>query len=907
MQEPQSYLNVYRALVSLLINDLNYWERPYSIALTDKDTQNALTNATQLRWGRIKRALARLETEGLISIEPGTGRGNRTVIRFNLSPKEIIQDFEGSVSSNQATPDSIDTIRRDMSREGIGNSERPLEWWEGDRLEEPNQILQVPGSDAAFIDDELIGRDNYIAELTRLLRHQQVIAVVGQPGIGKTHLIARFIHKLLDVKGGLGIFWVNLSEKSTLDEFSGDFLIRTGGKSLEPSDTSLLLNKADPPSAQAYAMLAALRQRRLLLVIDNLENVLDNETLSPHDEGFRVFLQLLLEHSLGESRVLFISHWVPKDVRSREPPALEIEGLKIDEGVRFMQYLGVNLPRTKAERLLAEVGGNPLAIQILRTRLIMGILPSMDILGPAAVAVQDVFKRLTRTELIILGAVGILIEDASEGTVRSILSARLGTRPQQLSPIIDDLVNSKRLLKYSWSNERGVRVFGLHPLIRSYVVDHALSKEDIVDLHRAALNYQIERSDPTDKLDPSRLYATRHALAAEAYNIAADILFKKGFAKALLSASRLGQLRLILEELLLEGSNSSIENLQSLLQTASKRGIEEYLEEALRFLGLVCWRQGRLAEAEGLFQKINSQAFKQNGHNMAALAGVRLDQGHHRDGLTIAHEAHDLAKMTSDSYAEMEAWGWIGYALDEIGPVDKCIDAYERAIEISQKLSDVATESITEARLGMIYWKTGQADTAGPHFMRATDLATIIGDPYYMGLALGDLGHYYMDKSNRSEEDLTKAIDCYTRALEIHRAAGVRRGEGFWNGQLGRCHLQLGHLRIARKYLKEAIDIHLEVGDRTAIPRHLYYFAQLHGTSASRIPRHRVLSLAYYQLAITLFREIESNVEGDRVEIDFKKVQQSIPEKDRDWLIKAAGSHIPDILKYLTREGGYLP
>ena len=97
----------------------------------------------------------------------------------------------------------------------------------------------------------------------------------------------------------------------------------------------------------------------------------------------------------------------------------------------------------------------------------------------------------------------------------------------------------------------------------------------------------------------------------------------------------------------------------------------------------------------------------------------------------------------------MEALGWIGYARDETGPIDECINAYEQVVNLSIELSDEATRSITEARIGMAYWKVGKVEKAGPHFKEALEIAEKIGDPYYLGLAQGDMGHYYMDKPDR--------------------------------------------------------------------------------------------------------------------------------------------------------------
>jgi tetratricopeptide (TPR) repeat protein len=293
--------------------------------------------------------------------------------------------------------------------------------------------------------------------------------------------------------------------------------------------------------------------------------------------------------------------------------------------------------------------------------------------------------------------------------------------------------------------------------------------------------------------------------------------------------------------------------------------------------------------------------------NVAALAGVRLDQGHHKDGLKTARSALELAVQTEDPFAEMEAWGWIGYALDETGPVGDCLEAYERAIALSRELEELPSESITQARLGMILWKTGEFEASRPHFETAVELAEKIGDPYYLGLAQGDLGHYFMDKEDSSLNDLNRAIECYQTALDIHRSAGVRRGEGFWLGQLGRTRIKLEDFVTAKAWLEEAIQIHLEVGDLTAIPRHLQYLAQLHLRKPDDTLAAQATAVAYYKVAIERLNERGSSIEMQNIRNELEAFLNAKSRETRDDLIVRAQVIQNVIIQYLDYQKGSLP
>src|SRR6266487_2055829 len=345
MPDENAYYRVFSALASYLIRE-EKWSEPFTISLSDENTQNSLKEATGLPWGTIRSLINRLATDGLISVTSGSGRGNRTTVSFIHSPHEVLSRYlmnERSRNENSNLDnDELAALEAEIAR----LSELPkralpdLAWWEVTQTDAPNQILFAPSPDVAFSDDELIGRDDIIVEVASLLQTHHAVALVGQPGVGKTHFVANFQRLLVEgSQGGLGVFWVKLSETSTLDELVSLFLTRSGGKGLGVSTSSSLLNKKETPISQAYALLTELRKSCYLLIIDNFERILNNKA-EPLDEGYQVFLQVILEHDLGQSRVILVSHWIPKDPRGRRPITKELPSMTSDEGVRFLYHLG---------------------------------------------------------------------------------------------------------------------------------------------------------------------------------------------------------------------------------------------------------------------------------------------------------------------------------------------------------------------------------------------------------------------------------------------------------------------------------------------------------------------------------------------------------------------------------------
>lgn len=233
--------------------------------------------------------------------------------------------------------------------------------------------------------DRFFGRSEEIAELRRHLIDERARLVIlhAMAGCGKSSLAAVFINGFADPSGkltdlpvayraGLGsefdtIFWWRLTDAPALSE-----LIRELVGQLEGDYPTALPKDAELLSAR---IISAARQRRVLLVLDNLETILD-----PDDErtvwragyeNYRIFLRHICEAACGIS-ILVTTREVPSTVYElrRGSPGVEVvqlDGLDTNAFSSVLNSSGeISSSPATMDWVRERYDGSPLAARILQ-------------------------------------------------------------------------------------------------------------------------------------------------------------------------------------------------------------------------------------------------------------------------------------------------------------------------------------------------------------------------------------------------------------------------------------------------------------------------------------------------------------------------------------------------------------
>lgn len=195
----------------------------------------------------------------------------------------------------------------------------------------------------------------------------RLVAIVGMGGIGKTMLVTKLAHQLIEAESFERVVWRSLRQVPPLIDFLKELM-----QALAPEQSC-------PPQLDALLrqLLEQLRQRRCLLILDNVEAVLSSrELVGTYRTGYEAYGYLFQQLGEGQhqSSVLLTSREVPSEVTTQASPMLPVRLLRlgqvsIEEGERILAAKGVSIQtdRSQVQELIDRYQGNPLALKIVAT------------------------------------------------------------------------------------------------------------------------------------------------------------------------------------------------------------------------------------------------------------------------------------------------------------------------------------------------------------------------------------------------------------------------------------------------------------------------------------------------------------------------------------------------------------
>ena len=222
----------------------------------------------------------------------------------------------------------------------------------------------VPGNLPVEL-SSFVGRDRELAEIRRLLQVAHVITLTGPGGIGKTRLALRAARKLLRHFPD-GVWWVELAE---LEDPA--LVAYAVARSMRVQER--------PPDRIDDALTAHLRERRLLLVLDNCEHVLDacrRLVVSMVSGCERMRIVCTSRERLGVSGEVVValsSLDVPSDGEELSAARLaDVEALRllVDRAVAVAPDFALTEDNGRsAGEICRRLDGLPLAIELAAVRL----------------------------------------------------------------------------------------------------------------------------------------------------------------------------------------------------------------------------------------------------------------------------------------------------------------------------------------------------------------------------------------------------------------------------------------------------------------------------------------------------------------------------------------------------------
>ncbi|MFL5592555.1 MAG: NB-ARC domain-containing protein, partial [Ktedonobacteraceae bacterium] len=320
------------------------------------------------------------------------------------------------------------------------------------------------------------GREQELATLARWMvqEHCRVVSVVGLGGMGKSALVTSAMHQLADH------FQVVLF-RSLRDAPDCSALLESCLQVLAPES---LAQEPQRLERRLSLLLEELRSRRVLLVLDNLESLLEEGEVSGHlRPGFEAYGRLLRQvaHTAHQSCLLLTSREKPAELRvlegSRTPVrALRLAGLEAaacEDLLTEHEVLGS--PEERA-RLVQAYSGNPLALRIVAETIadlfggeISQFLSGGTIIfGSITELLDEQWARLSPLEQTVLSWLAIVREPVTLGDLLAVLVSRLAH--VQVLEAVDGLRRRSLI-------ERGQRAgsFTLQSVVLEYVTSRLVT------------------------------------------------------------------------------------------------------------------------------------------------------------------------------------------------------------------------------------------------------------------------------------------------------------------------------------------------------------------------------------------------------------------------------------------------
>ena len=590
-----------------------------------------------------------------------------------------------------------------------------------------------------------VGREDDLAEVAALLATTRLLTLVGTGGVGKTRLAVQAA-RLLEPGYDDGAVFVELASLTDPGLVASQVLTALG----LPQEAS---------STPTATLAAALRDRRLLLVLDNCEHLLSPcavlaEALLSRCRGLRILatsreaLRIPPERTL---RVRSLSAPPPAGPSRPVEQLLEFEAVRLF-AERAAAASGLQLTPANVEaaaRICAELDGIPLALELAAART-------------GSLSLDDIAKRLD--DRFPLLASGSRTAPSRQRTLQGAvdwtydhLSGEQRMAFQRLSVFAGDF--TLQAAEHLWPEaERG----GVLDLVSSLVDCSVL----VAETGARATRYRLPET--------MRQYA-----AAKLDMAHAELARRRHLAWATALAERA-------EEGLLAGGRQA-EWLDAL------EAEQDNLRAALGFATSPAAPAGAalpLAAALGRFWEVR-------GH---------LAEG--RRWLEAALAADDGARRA----VRARALNWAGVLAQRQGDAAAARSALQESLVIRRDLGDQRGMAAALHGLGNLAALQGDAATARRSFDECLAIGRQVGDEEVIAASLANLGWV---ASNQGELATARAYD--EESLALRRRQGDRHGTAMLLGNLGYLAYQEGDFAAARAYDEESLVLRRELGDRHGI------------------------------------------------------------------------------------------
>jgi predicted ATPase len=726
---------------------------------------------------------------GLMLLLAQSGQRGAALAQYEVCRQALAEDL--GVAPGPETQELHERIRD--GEIGRQSTPPPSAGWSPDTTGIPHNLPPQP--------TPFVGREAELSDLDQLIADPDVrlITIVGPGGIGKTRLALagaeRQVSQFTDTQSpGTqghpfhdGVYFAPLAAVSSVDQ-----VITALASALE-----FQLSRDDTRSAEQQ-VLDYLRQKQMLLILDNLEHLLDSADIItdilPTAPGLQILATSRERLNLQQEQVFAIQgleffEWETLEEAQRYP-ATQLFVQSARRVQRDLELATADLPHLYRICRLAQ--GMPLALELAAAwvgnlslaDIAIEMQKSLDILTTDWRDVPDrhrsmratfdtSWRCLSEAERDLFAQLCVFRGGFTRTAAREVAGANLRT----LASLVD-----KSLLQFSRHEER----YGIHQLLRQ------VGSEKLGE-------------DPAQEATVRDRHSAFYCAALGRWY---DDLNRRGKVEATIDI------------------NADWANVRAAWEEAC-RGNVPRLDQAMDGLYRSFWVFSRLEEGAALFRLAcdgltrNRNALTPDGRRVWARAllycsdlNAEMGRWELADPMIQQSKAllEDQALTTCDTRSE-RAWLHLmkGRAALHDEP-DRTLWHWEQALALHRDLGYEGEVAYRLMNTAVANWNLSQFDRARQIFEESLTLFRAVEDPFGMVVVtkwLGDLA--------RTFRDYGEATERYEAALAVARANGIQWGVASTLGELGFSQFLEGDLQAGVDNLHESAVLWRTLGDRNGL------------------------------------------------------------------------------------------